>query len=155
MGASCYQNVSVLRRPTGFLKVLQVILALTCLGLIRHYILSFGGRDDDGQSYYDRELLGKTSVGGMVLVTLPALIGAVFGQGRHTLTVGQLIRALTLSLLHSSCFTYRTCFTACSESSSSSSPACSSWTRTRAHSTRRRRRTRESPLGYVRECFIL
>ena len=59
---------------------------MTCLCLIRHYILNFGGSSDDGQSYWDRELLGKTSVGGMVLVTLPALVGVLFGKEEFTLT---------------------------------------------------------------------
>ena len=60
---------------------------MICLGLIRHYILNFGGKSGDGQSYYDRELLGKISVGGMVLVTLPTLVGVLFGQIQFTITV--------------------------------------------------------------------
>ena len=63
------------------------VISLTCLCLIRHYILNFGGSADDGQSYWDRELLGKTSVGGMVLVTLPALVGVLFGREEFSLTV--------------------------------------------------------------------
>ena len=63
------------------------VISLTCLCLIRHYILNFGGSTNDGQSYWDRELLGKTSVGGMVLVTLPALIGVLLGREGFTLTV--------------------------------------------------------------------
>ena len=63
------------------------IISVICLGLIRHYILNFGGQSGDGQSYYDRELLGKISVGGMVLVTLPTLVGVLFGQNQFTITV--------------------------------------------------------------------
>ena len=69
------------------LLLLYQVTSLTCLCLIRHYILNFGGSQGDGQSYWDRELLGKTSVGGMVLVTLPALIGVLFGREGFTLTV--------------------------------------------------------------------
>ncbi len=59
---------------------------LTCLGLLRHYLLSFGGNITDS-GYHDRDIFGKVSLGGMVLATLPTLAANLFSEGHSLLTV--------------------------------------------------------------------
>ncbi|XP_037075014.1 uncharacterized protein LOC119096292 [Pollicipes pollicipes] len=66
-------NVRILCRPSGFLKLLQIAICLTCLGLIRHYGLVFGVG-------LDRQLVGTIAFGGMVLVTVPLLVALVAGE---------------------------------------------------------------------------
>ncbi|KAF0295013.1 Protein snakeskin [Amphibalanus amphitrite] len=71
-------NIRVLGRPSGFLKLLQIALCLTCLGLIRNYGLAFGG-SSTGDAL-NRQLVGIIACGGMVLVTAPLLIALVAGE---------------------------------------------------------------------------
>lgn len=71
-------NLRVLCRPSGFLKLLQIALCLTCLGLIREYTLGFGG--STAGELLDRRLVGIIACGGMVLVTVPLLIALVAGE---------------------------------------------------------------------------
>ncbi|XP_037089175.1 uncharacterized protein LOC119109592 isoform X2 [Pollicipes pollicipes] len=68
-------------RPSGFLKLVQIAICLTCLGLIRQYGLQFGtgGWIVDGSSL-DRNMVGVIACGGMVLVTTPLLIALVAGE---------------------------------------------------------------------------
>lgn len=68
-------------RPSGFLKLLQIAICLTCLGLIRQYALQFGSGEwiVEGNSI-DRQLVGVIACGGMVLVTAPLLIALVAGE---------------------------------------------------------------------------
>ncbi|XP_037089174.1 uncharacterized protein LOC119109592 isoform X1 [Pollicipes pollicipes] len=74
-------NLQVLCRPSGILKLLQIAICLTCLGLIRQYGLQFGtgGWIVDGSSL-DRNMVGVIACGGMVLVTTPLLIALVAGE---------------------------------------------------------------------------
>jgi len=69
--------ITDLLKPSGFLKLIQIAICLTCLGLIRHYGLSFGGT---ASSVLDRQLVGIIACGGMVLVTTPLLIALVAGE---------------------------------------------------------------------------
>ncbi len=62
------------------------VISLTCLGLYRYYPLSFGGNIRD-IGYEDRDILGKTTIGGMVVVTLPILVANVFSDGHSLLSV--------------------------------------------------------------------
>lgn len=73
--------LSDLIRPNGFLKLLQIAICLTCLGLIRQYALQFGtgGWIVEGNGV-DRQLVGVIACGGMVLVTAPLLIALVAGE---------------------------------------------------------------------------
>ncbi|KAF0300246.1 hypothetical protein FJT64_023939 [Amphibalanus amphitrite] len=68
-------------RPSGFLKLIQIAICLTCLGLIRQYGLQFGtgGWVVEG-NLIDRNLVGVIACGGMVLVTAPLLIALVAGE---------------------------------------------------------------------------
>lgn len=84
----CYLNCSVLTKPSGFLKLLQVIVSVVCMALVRHYWLNFGGAllstDGGYPAHFDRQLFGHTCIGGMILVTLPTLVGKIFGGIEHS-----------------------------------------------------------------------
>ncbi len=67
------------------------MLSITCLSLLRHYELNFGGSLLDG-GYRDRDILGKVTVGGMVLVTAPTLVANVFSDGHSLLNVSYLVQ---------------------------------------------------------------
>ena len=62
------------------------IVSVTCLALLRHYLLSFGGSITDS-GYHDRDIFGKAAVAGMIIVTLPTLVANVFSEGHSLLTV--------------------------------------------------------------------
>ena len=55
------------------------LVALICIGLLRHYDLNFGGDALSG-SFHDRYLTGVITIGGMILVTAPLLISYFFGE---------------------------------------------------------------------------
>ncbi len=57
-----------------------------CISLLRHYLLSFGSRIQDG-SFHDRDLMGKATLAGMIVVTAPTLIANLFSEGHSLLTV--------------------------------------------------------------------
>ena len=68
------------------------VISLVCLALLRHYALSFGGRFDNSptsfaSSYYDRDIVGKATVVGMIFVTAPILLANVLGDGHSLLSV--------------------------------------------------------------------
>lgn len=52
-------------------------ICLTCLGLLRHYGLGFGG---SGTEVIDRQLVGHIAFGGMILISVPLLIALVAGE---------------------------------------------------------------------------
>ena len=68
------------------------MISLVCLSLLRHYALSFGGRlstrPSFGSSYFDRDIVGKATLAGMVLVTGPVLVANVLSDGHSLLSVG-------------------------------------------------------------------
>ncbi|CAG0880086.1 unnamed protein product [Darwinula stevensoni] len=53
-------------------------IGIVCIGLIRHYNLSWGSGDK--LQHYDRFLVGVTTVGGMLLVTIPTFLVYFFGD---------------------------------------------------------------------------
>jgi len=69
---------SILCRPIGFLKIIELVLCFICLGLVRHYSFSFGGATHGELA--DRALFGKIAIGGMILVTFPLLLAHLFGD---------------------------------------------------------------------------
>ena len=95
----CYFNCSILTKPTGFLKLLQVILSAVCLALVRHYWLNFGGSLNTFSTYLDRQLLGYITIGGMIVVTLPTLVGKIFGGIEHS-SIVELLHSVIGSALY-------------------------------------------------------
>ena len=63
------------------------IIGFICLGLLRHYLLSFGGSTADTQSFHDRDLFGKICIGGAILVSLPTLLAFLLGHDHVNLSV--------------------------------------------------------------------
>ncbi|XP_037076424.1 protein snakeskin-like [Pollicipes pollicipes] len=63
--------------PAFPLKLIEIAICLTCLGMIRHYNLGFGGTV---HTTLDRRLVGVIAFGGMILVTAPMLIGLIAGE---------------------------------------------------------------------------
>jgi len=68
---------TILCRPIGFLKIIELALCFICLGLLRHYGFNFGGAD--------RQLFGLIAIGGMILVTFPLLLAHLFGDIEKTM----------------------------------------------------------------------
>ncbi|XP_059089908.1 uncharacterized protein LOC131885770 [Tigriopus californicus] len=106
MKMACHNHaVSSLKYPTTYLKVCQLVLLFACLGLMRHYMLSFGGNSISGYSFYDRDFLGKMTVGSMILIALSNLLGILAGNSQFTLVhllqygVGSVLSAVSGSLV--------------------------------------------------------
>ncbi|TRY61677.1 hypothetical protein TCAL_07972 [Tigriopus californicus] len=113
MKMACHNHaVSSLKYPTTYLKVCQLVLLFACLGLMRHYMLSFGGNSISGYSFYDRDFLGKMTYGvGSVLsavsgsLVLQVYLGAWTQNESSSPGVALGVMNLTLSLLFSvDCF---------------------------------------------------
>jgi len=88
---------TILCRPIGFLKIIELVLCFICLGLLRHYGFRFGTPD--------RNLFGLIAIGGMILVTLPLLLAHLFGDIEKTMleilqnTVGLIVMVTAGALL--------------------------------------------------------
>ncbi|CAG0912649.1 unnamed protein product [Notodromas monacha] len=65
-------NFGVICRPNGFLKIVEIVLGLICMILLRAYNIDWG--QGDALTGLDRRLMGITTIGGMLLVTIPLLI---------------------------------------------------------------------------------
>ncbi|XP_076068513.1 uncharacterized protein LOC143040962 [Oratosquilla oratoria] len=71
-------NVKSLCTVTGFLKVLQIGLALTCIGLLRANGLHFGGSGFLNTVDNDRFLVGVIAIGSSIIISTPLLIAYIF-----------------------------------------------------------------------------
>ena len=70
----------MLGKPHGILKFMELLIALVCVALLRHYDLHFGG-ELNMASFRDRYLVGSITIGGMILVTAPLIASYLFGSG--------------------------------------------------------------------------
>ncbi|XP_065571854.1 protein snakeskin-like isoform X2 [Artemia franciscana] len=73
-------SVTMLGKPHGILKFMELLIALVCVALLRHYDLHFGG-ELNMASFRDRYLVGSITIGGMILVTAPLIASYLFGSG--------------------------------------------------------------------------
>lgn len=71
-------NFGIICRPTGFLKIIQIVIGIICIALLRGYAINWGAGDTFGA--LDRRLFGVTTIGGMLLVTIPTFIAYLLGE---------------------------------------------------------------------------
>ncbi|XP_076068514.1 protein snakeskin-like [Oratosquilla oratoria] len=83
-------NVKSLCTVTGFLKIVQIALALTCIGLLRAHGLHFGsgGSFFDARADNDRFLVGVIAIGSSIIISTPLLLGYVFFDHSSNLLEG-------------------------------------------------------------------
>lgn len=71
-------NIRAICTLSGFLKLIQIILAFICIALLRHYHLNFGYGSRDGATTEDREYVGIIAIGSSILISFPLLFAYVF-----------------------------------------------------------------------------
>ncbi|XP_050728370.1 uncharacterized protein LOC127004563 [Eriocheir sinensis] len=70
-------NIKAICTLTGFLKLIEIILAFICIALLRQYNLSFGV-SNDGATAQDRQLVGVIAIGSSILISIPLLVAYIF-----------------------------------------------------------------------------
>ncbi|CAL4124465.1 unnamed protein product, partial [Meganyctiphanes norvegica] len=79
-------NIRSLVTITGALKCVEILLAIICIALLRHYNLHFGQESwTNAQSLIDRKLVGIIAIGSSLLISLPLLVGYVFFEHSENL----------------------------------------------------------------------
>ncbi|XP_045109182.1 uncharacterized protein LOC123503462 [Portunus trituberculatus] len=71
-------NIKAICTLSGFLKLVEIILAFICIALLRNYNLGFGVGSRDGATAYDRELVGTIAIGSSILISIPLLLAYIF-----------------------------------------------------------------------------
>ncbi|KAG0715072.1 hypothetical protein GWK47_001387 [Chionoecetes opilio] len=71
-------NIKAICTLSGFLKLIEIILAFICIALLRNYNLDFGAGSRDGATAQDREYVGIIAIGSSILISIPLLVAYIF-----------------------------------------------------------------------------
>ncbi|KAK8374176.1 hypothetical protein O3P69_018912 [Scylla paramamosain] len=71
-------NIRAICTLSGFLKLVEIILAFICIALLRNYSLNFGYDRRNVVSQDDREMVGVIAIGSSILISIPLLVAYIF-----------------------------------------------------------------------------